>query len=306
MNVEDLDLNLLRTFDAILREGGVTAAGVRLGLSQPAMSNALSRLRELFGDPLFVRTSAGMRPTPLAQRIAAPMRQALDLIHTTLLQQSAFEPSSSSRVFRLQLSDIGEMVFLPRLLARLKREAPGVVVEVENMPQARVVDALASGRIDIAVGFLPELQAGVQQARLFRDRYVCLVRAGHPAASRRLTLAQFLAAGHVSVSAEGSAHQIVERTLQEKGLRRTVALRVTHFMAIPMILSSTDLMAVVPHQFALTIAPLGRYRELKMPSPVQDMDVKVHWHERYANDPGNRWLREVLVDLYAEAEARRS
>ena len=300
MNIGDLDLNLLRAFDAVLREGSVTAAGERLDLSQPAMSNALSRLRRLLDDPLFVRTPSGMRPTPFAQRLAAPVRQALDLIQTTLAQQAAFDPRTSQRSFRLQLSDVGEIVFLPALLERLEREAPGVRIDTGQLPQDEVSEALAAGEIDLAVGFLPGLSAGVASKRLFRDRYVCAVRADHPRIGSRITLAQFLAASHVLVSARGSAHEIVEQTLRNKGLARRIALRVPHFTVIPMILARTDHMVIVPEGLTRAIARFGRFKSLKPPVDIPALDVKVHWHERFGRDPGIAWLRGLLLDLYAE------
>src|SRR5882672_592293 len=174
VNVADLDLNLLRAFDAVLRDGSVTAAAERLGLSQPAMSNALARLRRLLGDPLFMRTASGMRPTPFAQQLAAPVQQALDLIRASFSQQAGFDPGTSDRIFRLQLTDVGEIAFLPPLLERLQRDAPRVRIETQHLPQDEVSDALASGDVDVAVGFLPELSSGVVAQRLFRDRYVCL------------------------------------------------------------------------------------------------------------------------------------
>jgi DNA-binding transcriptional LysR family regulator len=300
VNVGDLDLNLLRAFDAVLRDGSVTAAGDRLGLSQPAMSNALSRLRRLLDDPLFVRTPGGMRPTPFAQRLAAPVRQALDLIQTTLAQQAAFDPRTSQRSFRLQLSDVGEIVFLPALLEHLEREAPGVRIDTGQLPQDEVSEALSAGEIDLAVGFLPGLSAGVESKRLFRDRYVCLVRAEHPRIGSRITLAQFLAASHVLVSARGSAHEIVEQTLRNKGLARRIALRVPHFTVIPMILARSDHMVIVPEGLTRAIARFGRFKSLKPPVDIPALDVRVHWHERFGRDPGIVWLRGVLLDLYAE------
>lgn len=300
MNVGEFDLNLLRAFDAVLRDGSVTAAGERLGLSQPAMSNALSRLRRLLDDPLFVRTPSGMRPTPFAQRLAAPVRQALDLIQTTLSQQAAFDPRTSQRSFRLQLSDVGEIVFLPALLERLEREAPGVRVDTEQLPQDEVSEALAAGEIDLAVGFLPGLAAGVVSKRLFRDRYVCVVRADHPRVGSRITLAQFLAASHMLVSARGSAHEIVEQTLRNKGLTRRIALRVPHFTVVPMILARSDHMVIVPEGLMRAIARFGRFKSLKPPVDIPALDVKVHWHERFGRDPGIAWLRGVLLELYAE------
>lgn len=300
MNVPDLDLNLLRAFDAVLKDGSVTAAGARLGLSQPAMSNALSRLRRLLDDPLFVRTPRGMHPTPFAKRLAAPLQQALELIQTTLAQHAGFDPRTSQRLFRLQLTDVGELVFLPPLLERLKRDAPGVRIEVEQRRQEDAGDALATGEVDLAVGYLPQLAGGIVQRRLFRDRYVCLVRADHPAARTRLTLKRFLEASHILVSAEGSPHQIVEQTLRARGLARRIALRVPHFMVVPMILARTDHMVIVPKGLVQAMAPLGRFKSLKLPVDIPDLEVKVHWHERFDQDPGVAWLRGLLIDLYAE------
>ena len=299
MNVGDLDLNLLRAFDAVLREGSVTAAAERLGLSQPAMSNALSRLRNLLGDPLFMRTTGGMRPTPLAQQLAAPVQQALDLIRASFSRQAGFDPKTSDRIFRLQLTDVGEIAFLPPLLERLQLEAPGVRVETQHLPQDEVGDALASGEVDLALGFLPELSQGIVQKRLFRDRYVCLVRADHPRVGSRLTLTQFLAATHVLVSSRGSAHEIVEQTLRNQGLRRRIALRVPHFTVVPMILARTDHMVIVPEGLVRAVAPFGRFKSLRPPVDIPALDVKVHWHERFDQDPGMIWLRGLIVELYA-------
>jgi DNA-binding transcriptional LysR family regulator len=300
MNVADLDLNLLRAFDAVLREGSVTAAAERLGLSQPALSNALSRLRGLLGDPLFMRTSSGMRPTPFAQQLAAPVQQALDLIRASFSQQAGFDPKTSDRVFRFQLTDVGEIAFLPPLLERLQRDAPLVRVETQQLPQDEVSDALASGEVDLAVGFLPELSEGVVHEHLFRDRYVCLVRTDHPTIGSRLTRAQFLSATHVLVSSRGSAHEIVEQTLRNQGLVRKIALRVPHFTVVPMILARTDHMVIVPEGLVRAITPFGRFKSLKPPVDIPALDVRVHWHERFNRDPGLGWLRGVLIDMYAE------
>lgn len=304
VNLDNLDLNLLRVFDAVLRDRSVTLAGERIGLSQPAMSNALARLRKLFGDPLFVRTPRGMHPTPYAQRLADPVRQALDLLELTLRARTVFEPATADRIFRLHMSDIGEMVFLPPLLERLKDDAPHARIEVVQHPLAGIRDALAAGELDFAVGFMPELGAGIAQRRLFRDRYVCIVRAGHPRVGRSLSAAQFRAAQHVLIASSGTGHQVVEQMLAENGLLDAVALRVPHFMVVPMILERTDLVCTVPWQLAHAFARLGRFRALELPVPMPSFDVKLLWHERHEQDPGNRWLRELVIELHGEEGER--
>ena len=300
MNISDIDLNLLRAFDAVLREGSVTAAARRVGLSQPAMSNALARLRRLFGDPLFVRSPGGMHPTPFAARLGESVRQAMDLIQGSLAQQAGFDPPTSDRTFRLHMSDVGEMVFLPRLLERLGNLAPAIRIEAGQRSQVDLADALASGAIDIAIGFLPPQGGGIAQRRLFFDHYVCMLRRSHPRIGKKITLAQFLAASHALVLADGTGHQVVEQALIQRGLKQNIVLRVPHFMALPMVVERTDLLAIVPAGFARALARSGRLRTLDLPIELPRLEVKLCWHERFERDPGNRWLREQLIALYAQ------
>ena len=300
MNLNDVDLNLLRAFDAVLRRRNVTAAGAEVGLTQPAMSNALARLRKLFGDPLFVRTPGGMDATPLARELAGPVRQALALLGTALASQAAFDPARSERTFRLHMSDIGEMVFLPPLLERLEGAASGVHIETRATPEREIEAALAAGELDLAVGFLPGLRSPVRSHRLFRDAYVCMMRADHPRIGRTLTRKAFMEAAHALVASIGAGHRVVEDLLLAHGLNRRIALRVPHFMVVPMILERTNLVVTVPERVASVFERMGRFKTLALPFEVPRTDVRVHWHERFDQDPGNRWLRGVLLDLYAE------
>ena len=300
MNLNDLDLNLLRVFDAVLRRRSVTAAGEEIGLSQAGVSNALARLRKLCGDRLFVRSPRGMDPTPFAKSIADAVRQALGLIEGTLARRPVFDPATTERTFRLHMSDIGEMVFLPQLLERLQRVASGVHIETRSTLQGEIEQALAAGELDLAVGFLPGLQAPVRSHPLFRDAYVCMMRADHPRIGGTLARKQFLEAAHALVSSIGAGHRVIEDTLLAHGLNRRIALRVPHFMVVPMILERTDLVVTVPERVASVFERMGRFKTLRPPVAIPRTDVRVHWHERYEQDPGNRWLREVLIELYAD------
>ena len=300
MNVVDLDLNLLRAFDAIATEGSVTLAGERIGLSQPAMSNALARLRQLFDDPLFVRTPRGMRPTPFAQQLSQPVREALRLIQGALQQHAGFEPGSSTNTFRFHMSDIGEMVFLPGLLERVKRDAPSVKIEVVRIPIKDVHAALEAGELNLAVGFLPGLTTGMQQQPLFREHYVCMLRADHPTVGARISSKQFRLASHVLVSYAGTGHQVIEETFIAEGMEARIAVRVPHFLVVPMILARTDLIVTVPSRVAAVFAQLGNFKVLKLPVDMPSFEVRLHWHQRFHQDPANRWLRELMTDLYAE------
>ena len=300
MNVTDIDLNLLRAFDAIASEGSVTVAGERIGLSQPAMSNALARLRALFDDSLFVRTPRGMRPTPFAQQLAQPVREALRLIQGALQQHAGFDPASSGNTFRVSMSDIGEMVFLPGLLERVKRDAPGVRIEVARISIKDTHAQLEAGELDLAVGFLPGLTTGMRQQPLFREHYVCMLRADHPVIGARISAKQFRLAAHVLVSYAGTGHQVIEETFVREGLSGRIAARVPDFLVVPMILARTELIVTLPSRVAAVFAQLGRFKVLELPIGMPSFEVRLHWHQRFHQDPANRWLREVMAELYAE------
>jgi DNA-binding transcriptional LysR family regulator len=222
MNVQDIDLNLLRVFDAVLRERGVTPAAARLGLTQPAVSNALARLRALFGDALFVRTSTGMDATPFARGVAEPVRQALALLESALAHGPGFEPASSTRAFRFYMSDLGQIEFLPPLIERVQRAAPGVRLEAAALDVEDIAGALGTGALDLAIGFLPGLGPPVRRRALFRDPYMCLMRADHPI--KALTKRKFLDASHALVTYRGG-HRVVEEALERAGLARRARLR---------------------------------------------------------------------------------
>jgi DNA-binding transcriptional LysR family regulator len=295
MNVQDVDLNLLRVFDAVLHESGVTPAAARLGLTQPAVSNALARLRKLFGDPLFVRTPTGMDATPFARELAAPVRQALALLESALAHGPGFDPATTTRAFRFYMSDLGQIEFLPPLIERVEQRAPGVRLEAVALDVEGIGAALASGTLDLAVGFLPALGPPIERRALFRDPYVCLMRAGHEIKS--LTRKRFLEAAHILVCYRGG-HRVIEEAFERAGIR--VALRVPHFTVAPMVLERTDLVLTLPARVARVFERGGKLKSLPVPLQIPVADVGVHWHERFEADPGNRWLREQVIDLFSD------
>jgi len=299
MNVRDLDLNLLRVFDAVLSERGVTPAAARLGLTQPAVSNALARLRALFGDALFVRTAAGMDATPFARGVAEPVRQALALLESALAHGPGFEPATSTRAFRFYMSDLGQVEFLPPLVERVQRAAPGVRLEAVAADLEHIGDALGTGALDLAVGFLPALGPPVARRALFRDPYVCLMRAGHPAGGKKLTMKRFAEAAHVLVTYRGGGHRVIEEALERSGVARRIALRVPHFTVVPMVLARTDLILTLPARVARVYERQGGFKSLPPPVVMPPAEVAVHWHERFEADPGNRWLRDQVIELFS-------
>lgn len=297
MNVATLDLNLLRVFDAVLQSRSVTGAAGRLGLTQPAVSNALGRLRQAFGDALFLRTPQGMEPTPYARELAEPVRRALTLLESALAHAPGFDPATSARSFRFYMSDLGQIEFLPPLVERVRRVAPGVRLEVPVLEPEHVADALASGSLDLAVGFLPALGPPLRRQALFRDPYLCLMRADHGISV--LTRKRFVEASHVLVTYRGG-HRVVEEALERAGASQRIVLRVPHFTVVPMVLERTDLILTLPARVARVFEQRGRLKAMPPPVPVPPAEVAVHWHERSDADAGNRWLREQLASLFAD------
>jgi DNA-binding transcriptional LysR family regulator len=302
----DWDLNLLRVFDAVLTERSITRAAERLGLAQPTVSNALARLRRLTGDALFVRTREGMAPTPHAESMAVPLRQAMATLQTTLRRPPAFDPATSDRRFTLYISDLGEAFFLPRLLARLRQEAPGVRLSTLPMPEHDPQAALESGEVDLAIGNLPDFSgAGWYQQRLLREHYIVIARNDHPLLTPdgALSRAAFGAAAHAVVLPAGTGHGVVEATLRAEGLGERIALRVQNFLSLPAIVACTDLLAIVPRSVAAQWSAPGAadapLRQAEPPIALPDFDVRQCWHERWQGDAGHRWLRERLAGIAA-------
>ena len=298
MNTEKLDLNLLLVFEAVLKDRNVTAAGARLGMSQPTMSHALKRLRAMCGDPLFVRTTHGMQPTPYALQLATPIEQSLETIRSSLDRGLRFDPATSSRTFNLLMTDIGESMFLPRLMAHLRTAAPGVNVVATQIVRDQYRDVLQSGSVDLALGQMPNLISGFYQQRLFEDPYVCMVRTDHPRIGARISMKQYLSEVHLRVALPGSVESVVEQALARQGLQRRVALRIPHYLAAPAIIAATDLVVTVPR---LLSKVLGRGYELKALAPPLSLPrivVRQFWHERNHYDAGNRWLRSAIAALF--------
>jgi DNA-binding transcriptional LysR family regulator len=310
MNDEAIDLNLMRAFDALLEDGNLTRAGFRLGLSQPAMSHALGRLRKLTGDTLFVRVPAGMKPTEMALRMAPAVREGLRLLDSAVIDDKHFDPSTSDRTFQILMSDIGELVYLPRLLKRLEEIAPRVMIRALQMPREAYAGAFVSGEADLAIGFLPGLRAGFYQQRLFSDSYVCVVRKDHPRIKRKLSLDQFLTESHVLTEPGGSRYRtmsyqtstttLIEQFLASRGLSRRVALRVPHFTVVPNIVESTDLIATVPSYVVQNSPSRPGLKMLPPPMDLPRFEVKQFWHQRSHKEPANRWLRGVMAQLFKQ------
>lgn len=300
-NITSFDLNLLVVFDALMRERSVTRAGAAVGLSQPSMSNALSRLREQCSDPLFVRSREGMQPTALALRLAGPVQRALAMLRESLEGEVAFDPASSDRTFRLLLSDVGEIVILPRLIRHLEKVAPMMSVRSVQLPRDRHRDALEAGDVDLAIVRDVRPDAGLLREHLYDDRYVCLVRKGHPQIGSRMSLKKFLAASHIAVEMPGAGPGMFEQMLNAHRLHCRIALTVPHYLVAPLIVAKTDLLVAVPEEIIPELPRPLAVRSLPLPFDPGGIQVHQYWHRRFDADPASRWLRQQIQHLFRSA-----
>ena len=300
MNLRDIDLNLLVVFNQLLMDRRVSTTADKLGLSQPAVSNALKRLRTLLKDELFVRTARGMEPTPYALNLVEPMGYALGTLQNALNQRDSFDPATSERTFTLGLTDIGEIYFMPTLMNTLSRVAPRIKISTLRHNSGHLSEDMASGNVDIAVGLLPSLTTGFFQRRLFKQRYVCLFRQGHPRAHNPITLAQFKSLSHVGVTSANTGHGEVVDWMERKGIQRHIQLHVPHFVAVGHILQSSDLIATVPERFAQKCAAPFQLETSPLPFKLPDIAINLFWHAKYNREPANMWLRQLMVDLFTE------
>jgi DNA-binding transcriptional LysR family regulator len=303
MDLKDVDLNLLVVFNQLLIERRVSKVAENLGLSQPAVSNALARLRKLTGDTLFLRTTKGMEPTPFAEQLAEPIAYALGLIHSAVNQRTSFDPATSKRSFTVGMTDIGEIYFLPRVMEELAGLAPGVTLSTVRNTSVNLRDEMEAGHIDLAIGLLPQLKAGFFQRRLFRQRYVCMFRKGHALDKRKVSLVEFSSAKHVVVVSEGTGHGKVDELLERSGVARNVLLTVPHFVAVGHILQNSDMVATVPERLAQALVGPFALTYVKHPAALPEIAINMFWHAKYHKDPANEWLRSLVFRTHADHPA---
>lgn len=293
-----IDLNLLELFDITFRTRNLTATSVRLGLSQPAVSYGLSKLRKTYGDALFVRMQRGVQPTPIAIQLAGPIATALQTVRSTI-KKVEFVPSEARRTFRIAMSDIGERYFLPRLARRLGVDAPHVTVETLSPGLAELTEGLVSGDIDLAIGFIPGMGKQMHREVLFSEQFVYLMRNGHPAAANDLTAARISNLRHVVAGPPGTRHlHAVERVLTSPQVRAEIALHVRSFLSVGPILAETDLVAVVPSNMAALVAKNLNLCVCRPKLKFPMFDICMYWHRRFHQDPASGWLRDTMMRLF--------
>jgi len=300
MKLSDIDLNLFVVFDAIYTEGNLTRAGEIIGITQPAVSNSLSRLRNLFDDPLFVRTAEGMVPTPVAQNIVGPVRQALALIRSSVQESESFDPSASDKRFRLSMTDLTQSIVLSYVFGRMKREAPHVTIDCYQVRRRDMNIELASGNLDLAVDIPLTPDPQIRQAPLFSHPHVCVFRNDHKVIGDSLDVDTYLSLAHIHISSRRGGLGHVDLALGKMGKRRTIALRSQHYLATPELVTRTDLVLTVPQVFADFLVSQYPVRYLELPFSVPNLETYLYWHESTDQDQANRWMRELILELPAK------
>jgi DNA-binding transcriptional LysR family regulator len=298
--MSNLDLSLIRVLCAVYETRSASRAAQALSMTQPAVSYALSRLRSVMTNPLFVRSQNGMIPTALADHLYEEFRRSLDIIDGTMTSVAKFVPANSDRQFRIAMTDIGEMIFLPPLIQYLRREAPGVRIEVYQGTPTETPHALATGQLDFAVGYLPGILFRTSDVEVFTERYVCAFREKHSIIGKKLSLRAFTACQHVVVSSIFNSHNQVSEGLLARGVRRTIALQVSHFTSLPTILAETDLVAVVPSRVAKFWVSKHRLKYLPIPVSLPGIVVRVHWDRRFHLDRGHSWMRTAIINTISK------
>lgn len=292
MNLRTLDLNLLPVFEAIYAERSLTRASETLNVTQPAVSNALTRMRAHFGDPLFVRSARGMAPTSMAEALIGPVRDALSRLRAGLEQQAKFDPATSARVFNVAVRDTSAFVFGPPVMQMLEREGPGIRINWRHINREETASELSSGRIDFAIDVRLAGKIGIESSPLMVDRYVCAMRPGHPAANRRLTLDQFLSLQHLSVSSRRAGRSIVEEALRRIGSRFNPVSHLSHFLPAIRIVMTSDCVLMAPQRLVNSFDVVTR----QLPFDAPPLSLYLYWKSEAGEDPGLRWLRHQLTE----------
>lgn len=297
--MKNIDLRLLEVIRELHRTGSVSHAAQNLGLSQSAVSMSLARLRSHFSDPLFVRTSRGMEPTPYAADLIGDLKQAAEILETALGRRLHFDASTSDRMFHLVSSDIAQFTILPPLVRRFAEIAPAVRIDLRSLT-GNTSRLLESGEADLAIGLIPEMGAGFRQQKLFASQFLCALRANHPRIKDKLTLDQFQRESHLSVTTVGTGYETLEKALEAQKIRRHIGMRVPSFLGVSAIVTATDYLVIVPGVFGRILAERSDLRLLPLPFPFPPYEVAQVWHERYSNDPGLQWMRGVFAQTFRE------
>lgn len=297
--MSELDLRHLRIFVALYATKNVTRVAEAVGLSQSSVSVVLSQLRDHYGDPLFVRTSSGMHATPRTELLIPVVRQAMQLLDQSLVRATDFNPAEITRRFRICMTDVGQMTLLPRLLSKVHQLAPNVSIEVGNLSH-ETTRQLETNEADLAMGFTVDIKGGFYQQKLFDEGFACIVARNHPRIIDRMTLAQLQQEKHVKVMLSATAHSIIDKFLERKGVRRIFAVNVPTFLGLGQLVASSNLVAIVPLRLGVIFAAESGVKIVPLLTRFPSYSVIQYWHDRYHRDPGNVWLRTLVYETASD------
>lgn len=303
LGLEEIDLKLLRLLDALYATRSVTRTAEKMDLSQPTVSIGLARLRKMWADPLFVRTSEGMQPTPRMDDMMPSVRQVLSGISQLISSSSHFNAETSERTFRIFMTDASHITLMPRLFAHVHAVAPGIRLEAVTIGPNMTIE-LQAGEADLALGLIPGLESGFYQQALFDQDWVCLCNPEHPRLGSKLPLKAYLDESHVGIIS-GTGASLLNKALDQIGRQRLVTLALPGFLGLSAILRTSNLIATLPRHIGETLAHTAGLRVLPCPLPIDGFTVKQYWHARYHHDPANRWLRAICGDLFVQPQRRK-
>jgi DNA-binding transcriptional LysR family regulator len=309
MSFLTLDLNLLRVFDAVMTEQNLTRAASRLAMTQPAVSNALKRLRDSLGDELVIRTAHGVKPTPRAETLWPAVRRALGELEEAVAP-STFDPSKADDIFRMAMSDGSAALWLHKLVQVIDHDAPGIKIRMVPLTTRDPRAQLLRGDIDLAIGFFPGVvsqlatmpETPVRHEQLYSGKYVCVMRKGHRLEKEKLTVDRYCAASHLMVSPSGRARGLVDDALAALGRERQVRLTVNQFFTAGKITINSDLMMVIPHHLIEATGMTDSLVVKELPFPMPDVNVDMLWHERDNRRPAHKWLRQQMSEMTSKAD----
>jgi DNA-binding transcriptional LysR family regulator len=300
INLAKIDVNLLYLFKLLYEHRNIKKVSEILDVSQSAISHSMKRLKLCLGDQLFYRASSGLAPTPYAEEISKTIISCFDSIEQSINSNLNFEPLKSKRVFNVSMSDVGEVLFLPKLISHLATVAPDAAIEIVRCSSQNIQKEMELGNIDIAIGLLPELTTGFHQRRLFTQKYKLMLRKDHPLLCEKVTRDSILKYKHISISSKDTGHSIIEKYLQTNHIDRVVASRLTHFIAVPYVLGASDLIATVPEKLDDMTGAHFDVITIDHPLKLPEIQINIFWHARLHEDSANTWLRRLIFDLFSE------
>lgn len=297
MNLRSLDLNLLLVFDAVYNERSISRAAIKLHLSQPAVSNALARLRERFSDPLFERNSQGMSPTPRAKVLVEPIRRALDILERGLRGDEPFDYAQSNREFVIAVEDYGETIILPRFIDWLAETAPLVRINIRPEPSAQLESELRDGIVDLALDYFALPRPGYESQALMTESLLSLSRKDHPIIGEQLTLDTYLKLRHIALTPRTRTTPMIDLALAKRGMKRTISVTVPHFQSMPVMVETSDMICTMPRRMANLYADHFFLKTHTVPLRIPRFPVYLIWHDSLEEDAGHRWLRNHLIEF---------